>query len=922
MCEYGEFLWENAGDLAEASRLLLTGANGINCWGVSLDEHVGTFLYLLTSESISLEKRFISNNVLQSLSSTRIVQNSGGGNLEALSLSETKMKSSCILLRAICSHAHLRYLDLRKNNICCKGAKLIAEGLKVNPPLEELLLSFNNIKSSGGVKLAKSLVFNDNLVRLDLTRNKIGNKAVKEFHKKLKVNNTLCGLSLRQNNIFHIRTLYKIHFQLKRNQKRRERSELEGKKILQSVAGAKNQIHVRSLREKLIIVGESNSGVTSLIQTILNLQYTSPKKDEISVLKAKIEDGKWSLLNQSERRNLALHIIARTVAKKLQQPDTQKIETPRRYFSAVDILSSRNSTEHMNQPVLESIFSSRRKKKIKSSFRSNKINRKRAATNVLELSKNLAASRPDSKAQETDESIQDVFVNQYRSYYSFLKQTTKVSKAIYVNIFDLSHADQFIWKSIVEMNNGVFVIVFDLRKMCGSQGFEAEDKEICLRHLRDKLSLVWNLCAVNICFVGAFYSKLREKSVTENLREVDDLLQITMQTIIGYSETKLRLIRNTSQLLSFFPIDSVSKYGISTLLSCLEDALQKEEQLCNHCLNEEMFPIAWIRILEQLELKTEPYISLTEYVNSAKLCGITTNRDLERSLKYLGKRGHFLYFGETFDKFNIPEPFLFLDIAWFINLVSSLLDTGKTRKIFLQHAVESLNPALFDEVRTLYSTGMSSVRLIEFMLGLSEVPSKMRRYIIHVMQQLNIVSDFFFGGSRDDIQWCYLRSYVPFRRKPNFNPEAFSSTVISSNCTTILQVLGRISQGINVIGQQHPSKRGHISHFCTDENMVAIKIITGDEELIIAFVELRKEFEVKLSCSTTLIGEKILLLQVVLQPLFTSKLELIGEQGCYNASNPALKDAAIEQTEKTKSSKMSIDFASARSLLLREGLFS
>ena len=93
----------------------------------------------------------------------------------------------------------LTTLDLSKNSIGDRGARMVAEGLANNQVLIACLLTDNTIGVDGGIGLAEAMVVNKTLQRLDLRRNRVDFSGTSAFADALKVNSTLLYLNLDSN---------------------------------------------------------------------------------------------------------------------------------------------------------------------------------------------------------------------------------------------------------------------------------------------------------------------------------------------------------------------------------------------------------------------------------------------------------------------------------------------------------------------------------------------------------------------------------------------------------------------------------------------------------------------------------------------------------------------------------------------------
>ncbi|KAI1233899.1 hypothetical protein IHE44_0004350 [Lamprotornis superbus] len=93
------------------------------------------------------------------------------------------------------------FCSLQKNAIGAQGARKIAEALKKNCSLRELILSSNSVGDNGSIALAEALRVNHSLQSLDLQSNSISSAGVTALTAALCSNKGLLSLNLRENSI-------------------------------------------------------------------------------------------------------------------------------------------------------------------------------------------------------------------------------------------------------------------------------------------------------------------------------------------------------------------------------------------------------------------------------------------------------------------------------------------------------------------------------------------------------------------------------------------------------------------------------------------------------------------------------------------------------------------------------------------------
>ena len=105
------------------------------------------------------------------------------------------------LAEAMKVNTTLTQLDLFANSIGDAGAASLAEAMKVNTTLTQLDLHLNNIGAAGAASLAEAMKVNTTLTQLDLLHNNIGAAGAASLAEAMKVNTTLTQLDLFANSI-------------------------------------------------------------------------------------------------------------------------------------------------------------------------------------------------------------------------------------------------------------------------------------------------------------------------------------------------------------------------------------------------------------------------------------------------------------------------------------------------------------------------------------------------------------------------------------------------------------------------------------------------------------------------------------------------------------------------------------------------
>eukprot|EP00434_Breviolum_minutum_P044734 symbB.v1.2.039995.t1/scaffold6922.1/size14591/1 len=130
------------------------------------------------------------------------------------------------LAQALEQNSTLTLLNLWKNNIGPEITKALAAALKQNSTLTKLILEDNNIGPEGAKALAEALKQNSSLTSLNLRANNIGPEGVEALAEASKQNSSLTSLNLINNNIGDdegAKAMEMIEEALKRNRSKQPR---------------------------------------------------------------------------------------------------------------------------------------------------------------------------------------------------------------------------------------------------------------------------------------------------------------------------------------------------------------------------------------------------------------------------------------------------------------------------------------------------------------------------------------------------------------------------------------------------------------------------------------------------------------------------------------------------------------------------
>ena len=124
-------------------------------------------------------------------------------NLERLYITDCRFETDqalLVILQALAKNSQFRIIDLNKNRMTKIAAKDLANLVKDNPHLEELLLSGNDLRSSVAIVL-KALMGNLGLKKINLNKNKITGQVAEDLANIIKNNPGLQHVALSGNDL-------------------------------------------------------------------------------------------------------------------------------------------------------------------------------------------------------------------------------------------------------------------------------------------------------------------------------------------------------------------------------------------------------------------------------------------------------------------------------------------------------------------------------------------------------------------------------------------------------------------------------------------------------------------------------------------------------------------------------------------------
>ena len=123
--------------------------------------------------------------------------------LEKLDLSFNKLSDdgASFISDGLKTNMSLQELKMSKNNITSEGAKMIAEALQLNTTLKQLDLSINKIFDDGATAISNVLKSNITLQELNISHNNITNKGITKITELIQINSTLQNINISKNHI-------------------------------------------------------------------------------------------------------------------------------------------------------------------------------------------------------------------------------------------------------------------------------------------------------------------------------------------------------------------------------------------------------------------------------------------------------------------------------------------------------------------------------------------------------------------------------------------------------------------------------------------------------------------------------------------------------------------------------------------------
>mmetsp|Transcript_11697 Transcript_11697/g.13522 ORF Transcript_11697/g.13522 Transcript_11697/m.13522 type:complete len:929 (-) Transcript_11697:915-3701(-) len=743
---FHEYRWRTATTADRAVALLKEGCQAVNAYGISLDEKTSTdFAYIVHSDKLKQSQH---NNGSNKKKNVKL-------ELYGLALGNSKISCSNPILSSLKYNNTLTYLDLKKNHIGDKGGVAIAAFLYRNNTLEELILKQNQISDSGAKALAKALKHNDTLCQLDLSRNFVGNKGAKWFVAMLKTNSSVTGLALHHNHVYRERILEKLTSLLSRNrQEKTVKEEIGLSAFTEAVNGGKMAPWGRA---KLMVIGQGRVGKTATVRSLLGEEFKqtwiSTVGASVTQIETRMNTAVWKKVGAVHRKaefttEMAARIAAASLGLDNEIPVKSKRWSRRGASTGTDLAASasvvpeNNSaggtcTGTYNAYSGGSDFSLVSEPEVMSddteglytclsAFPTKNMGKRRASS--MTYGKNqeieLKAWEDRSKYTFSQQMVnlppvmkEDEIRNANRSYAKVIRSANESKNDLKYTIWDFGGQKVFYSLHPLFLTSyGVYVLVFDIRKLIGTQ----EVKKSALHYMKYWLNSVTLYApGAPIVVVGTFKDSIRGRM------DILERLNFTLQLLLAHYP---QYVKNKHDNLVFFPIENKTGEGIEILSEVIEAVTRQQE-----CVNRNV-SIRWLRCLDYiLEENCESWISYNRVVELARIIGIETNEEVSHMLSFFHELGVIVHFTGTPELNSIVTT----NPQWLVGEICKVVRDSTLHRYHMQSLVPQ---SLKADVEALFDHALASRDLLEKLWEKDKV-----EFMLDIMRQVLLLSDWKFS---------------------------------------------------------------------------------------------------------------------------------------------------------------------------------
>lgn len=604
------------------------------------------------------------------------------------------------------SPSALKELLLYRNMITARGAKHIAKALEKNHGVQVLDLGSNLLRDEGLSHLAKSLKKNTSLTVLNLDTNMITPVGLHTMVKCLQVNRSIVDIRI------DIEGREEIEQQLDANLEERQKV---AKGLILSTMG--NIDKVKWNRVKVTVVGNSGSGKTSLVRSLLDKVFSARMPMTIGVdiqtlQKVKLRDG-WERVHGTVYANDFEHIVTHAAALKLKKVRSE-VKRDHKSLSLANL--GKIAGESRSEPGIKPSNSMKeRSRKNRYALLRNKTliqkGGKRTRTTKLASLDSMPSEEASLRLSKQPNILKTFQKRLVEKVLDPEKDISDEYHPLTLSLWDFSGIDSF--HPLIQpflTTNGGSLVVFDM--MAAKDSMESTGIVQWLQSL--------SLKAENnhVFIVGTHSSEVDISDIKANSLYIESLVRAN----------QISAVKNEG--LAFFPVDNKTGRGIHELQEAVHNTLRDSQFL------EAEIPLKWIRCFELLVCdRPGAWLKFDLVSQIAESCHVKDPGEVEALLDLLRNLGLVAHVTAT----EGLKQYVITDPQWLLSslakMVNPSISAGQERHLS-KHGFQ-------EDMKMLRAKGILTLELMSRFWQAQEV-----NFMVDFLQRLLLLSRWRFDDQK------------------------------------------------------------------------------------------------------------------------------------------------------------------------------
>ena len=608
-----------------------------------------------------------------------------------------------------------------------RGAKHIAKALEKNHGVQILDLGSNILRDDGVAHLAKSLKKNTSLTVLNLDNNMISSQGLQTLVKCLEHNRSIIDLRM------DVEGREQIEQQLDANLEERK---LVAKRIILSTMG--NIETVKWNRLKLMVVGNVDTGKTSLVRSLLNKVFSSRMPQttgaEIRTLhKCQDREG-WERVNGSIYSNDFEHIVTQAAALKLKRVRSEvKRDHKSLSLSNLGKIAEQKKNDRLIKATrsMKDISRTNRYALLRNKTLIQKSTKRKTKSTKLAFTKGMA-NLEGSSTLRNQPNILRTF--EKRLVEKVLDPERGLSNEHYpltLSLWDFSGEEAFhpLVQAFMTVN-GACLVVFDL-----TSAIHNIDKSGISEWLHSVSLRAHNN---HVFIVGTHSSEIDKADLEVVSQHVRSLVTTFNIAAVPNSE------------MTYFPVDNKTGAGINELQTALYDTLK------HSAFHDTEVPLKWVRCFELMVCdRPGSWLRFSLVTQIAQSCNITRPEEVDAMLELFSNLGLVAHVRSTegLRKYVLTDPQWLL--VSFARMINPELSNNQEKRLN-KHGFR-------EDIKLLRSRGLVSRGLMGRFWHSSEI-----NFLVDFLERLLLLSSWRFGNvtTEDDYLQYFLPSMKALRDEP------------------------------------------------------------------------------------------------------------------------------------------------------------